>query len=76
MTLIIDCHGHQTLVPQAHLDFRKAQMDRLADLSQPRPKLPEYPDAELHEIIANNQFKLQQERGADITIFSPRGFIP
>ena len=72
MTLIIDCHGHQTLVPEAHLKFREAQKKRLADPSKPRPSLPEYEDSELHEIIANNQFKLQQERGADITIFSPR----
>lgn len=72
MTLIIDCHGHQTLVPEAHLKFREAQKARLADPSKPRPNLPEYEDSELHEIIANNQLKLQQERGADITIFSPR----
>lgn len=72
MTLIIDCHGHQTLVPQAHLDFRAAQKARLADPSHPKPVLPVYEDSELQEIIANNQYKLQQERGADITIFSPR----
>jgi 4-oxalmesaconate hydratase len=72
MSLIIDCHGHQTLVPQAHLDFRAAQLARLEDPSKPRPSLPVYPDSELYEIIANNQYKLQQERGADITIFSPR----
>jgi len=72
MSLIIDCHGHQTLVPQAHLDFRAAQRARLEDPSKPRPSLPVYPDSELYEIIANNQYKLQQERGADITIFSPR----
>jgi len=72
MSLIIDCHGHQTLVPEAHLKFREAQKARLADPSLPRPSLPEYEDSELHKIIANNQLKLQQERGADITIFSPR----
>jgi len=72
MSLIIDCHGHQTLVPQAHLDFRAAQLARLEDPSKPRPSLPIYPDSELYEIIANNQYRLQQERGADITIFSPR----
>jgi len=72
MSLIIDCHGHQTLVPQAHLDFRAAQLARLEDPSKPRPGMPVYPDSELYEIIANNQYRLQQERGADITIFSPR----
>tara|TARA_R110000803_G_scaffold210336_1_gene281842 strand:- start:17336 stop:18379 length:1044 start_codon:yes stop_codon:yes gene_type:complete len=72
MTLIIDIHGHQTLVPKAHLAFREAQIAHLADLSRPAPGLPEYPDLELREIIQNNQLKLQQERGADLTIFSPR----
>lgn len=72
MTLIIDIHGHQTLVPEAHLNFRQAQKARLADPSLPLPPLPEYADEELYEIIKNNQLKLQQERGADITIFSPR----
>ncbi|MBC6402970.1 MAG: amidohydrolase [Hyphomonadaceae bacterium] len=72
MTLIIDCHGHQTLVPPAHLEFRKAQKARLENPSLPRPVLPVYDDSELHEIIADNQYKLQQARGADITIFSPR----
>lgn len=70
--LIIDIHGHQTLVPEAHLDFREAQMARLKDPSLPRPSQPEYSDAELRGIIENNQLKLQQERGVDITIFSPR----
>lgn len=72
MSLIIDCHGHQTLVPEAHVTFREAQMARLADPSLPRPPQPVYEDSELREIIANNQYKMQQERGADMTIFSPR----
>ena len=72
MTLIIDIHGHQTLVPKAHLVFRDAQLARLKDPSLPRPALPVYEDDELRDIIVNNQLKLQQERGADITIFSPR----
>lgn len=72
MTLIIDIHGHQTLVPEAHLAFREAQKARLKDQSKAVPSLPEYDDEELYEIIKNNQLKLQQERGADLTIFSPR----
>jgi len=70
--LIIDIHGHQTLVPQAHLDFRAAQKARLADPSLPRPSQPRYTDAEIREIIEKNQLKLLKERGADMTIFSPR----
>lgn len=70
--MIIDCHGHQTLVPQAHLDFRDAQMARLADPSLPRPLQPKMSDDEIAEIIEQNQLKLLLERGADMTIFSPR----
>ena len=72
MTLVIDIHGHQTLVPEAHLAFREAQKSRLTTPSLPMPALPEYADEELYEIIKNNQLKLQQDRGADLTIFSPR----
>ena len=75
MTLIIDCHGHQTLVPKAHLEFRAEQLKRLQNPKHPRPILPSYDDSELTEIIVNNQLKLQQERGADITIFSPRASV-
>ena len=70
--LIIDIHGHQTLVPQAHLDFREAQLSRLQDPSLPLPAQPDYSNDELREIIENNQLKLLKQRGADITIFSPR----
>ncbi len=70
--MIIDCHGHQTLVPQAHLDFREAQKARLKDPSQPRPLQPQMTDGEIAEIIEQNQLKLLIERGGDMTIFSPR----
>ena len=70
--MIIDCHGHQTLVPKAHTDFRAAQKARLADPSRPRPPLPGMADDEISEIIEKNQLKLLKERGGDITIFSPR----
>ena len=70
--MIIDCHGHQTLVPKAHLAFRDAQMARLEDNSLPRPPQPEMSDDEIREIIEANQLRLQRERGGDMTIFSPR----
>ncbi|MCA8887681.1 MAG: amidohydrolase [Parvularculaceae bacterium] len=70
--MIIDCHGHQTLVPKAHTEFRDAQKFRLKDPSLPRPPLPGMSDDEISEIIENNQLKLLIERGGDITIFSPR----
>ncbi|WP_425408446.1 amidohydrolase family protein [Hyphococcus sp.] len=70
--MIIDCHGHQTLVPKAHTDFRAAQKSRIEDTSLPRPPLPGMADDEIAEIIENNQLKLLKERGGDMTLFSPR----
>ncbi|MEZ5981196.1 MAG: amidohydrolase family protein [Parvularculaceae bacterium] len=70
--MIIDCHGHQTLVPNSHNTFRDAQMARLNDPSLPRPPQPESSDDEIREIIEKNQLRLIKERGGDLTIFSPR----
>ena len=70
--LVIDCHGHQTIVPQAHLDYRAAQKARLADPALPAPQRPDIGDDEIREGIEANQLKLVRERGADMTIFSPR----
>ncbi len=69
---IIDCHGHQTIVPQAHLDYRDAQVARLGNPGLPAPDAPHISDDEIREGIEANQLKLIRERGADMTIFSPR----
>ncbi|MCJ9427760.1 amidohydrolase family protein [Kordiimonas marina] len=70
--MIIDCHGHQTIVPQPHLDYREAQKARLKDPSLPVPPRPDMSDDEIREGIEANQLKLLKERGHDMTIFSPR----
>ncbi|MEQ8440497.1 MAG: amidohydrolase family protein [Alphaproteobacteria bacterium] len=70
--MIIDCHGHHTVVPQAHLDYRAAQKARLKDPSLPKPVRPDISDDEIREGIEGNQLRLIRERGADMTIFSPR----
>lgn len=70
--LIIDCHGHYTTAPQQHQDFRRAQLDRLDDASRARPTYGAISDDEIRETIDGNQLKLLRERGADLTIFSPR----
>ena len=70
--LIIDCHGHQTIVPDAHLEYRKAQKARLDNPSLPNPTKPNISDDEIREGIEKNQLKLLRERRADMTIFSPR----
>lgn len=72
-SLIIDCHGHYTTAPKALEDWRNRQ---IAYLNTPGlgPKVAELKisDDELRESIESNQLRLMRERGADLTIFSPR----
>jgi 4-oxalmesaconate hydratase len=70
--LIIDCHGHYTTAPPGLEAFREAQLARLKNPSLPAPTEPKISDDDIRESIEKNQLKLQRERGADITIFSPR----
>lgn len=65
--MIIDCHGHYTTAPQSHVDWRKAQLDS----GYPYPEYPFVPDDELRESVAG-QIARMDERGIDLTIFSPR----
>ncbi len=70
--MIIDCHGHYTTAPAQHDGFRAAQVARLDDSSLPAAVYDEIGDDEIRESIEANQLKLQQERGGDLTVFSPR----
>jgi 4-oxalmesaconate hydratase len=70
--LIIDCHGHYTTAPEPHQAFRKAQLEHFEDPSQPAPSAARISDDQIRESIEQNQLKLQKERGADMTLFSPR----
>jgi 4-oxalmesaconate hydratase len=70
--LIIDCHGHYTTAPARHQEFRKTQLARLEDPSLPPPSPAKISDDEIRETIEQNQLRLLLERGADLTIFSPR----
>jgi 4-oxalmesaconate hydratase len=70
--LIIDCHGHYTTAPDAHQKFRDQQLAKLKDPLAPTPTPTRISDDEIRETIEKNQLKLQKERGADITLFSPR----
>ena len=69
--MIIDCHGHYTTAPAPHQAFREAQ---LADFEagQPLPSPQPISDDAIRESVEQNQLKLIRERGADMTIFSPR----
>lgn len=70
--MIIDCHGHYTTAPASHDAFRKQQIAHYHDPSLRAPVYPEISDAELRESVEANQLRLLRERGADMTIFSPR----
>lgn len=71
MTLIIDCHGHYTVLPKGHDSWREEQKAAFKAGTTP-PPYPEITDDEIRETIEANQLKLIKERGADLTIFSPR----
>lgn len=70
--MIIDCHGHYTTAPEAHQLFRDGQVAQLKNSQMPAPNYGEISDDQIRESIEENQLKLQRERGADLTIFSPR----
>jgi 4-oxalmesaconate hydratase len=71
MSLIIDCHGHYTTAPPQHDAWRDAQKAAFKAGEAP-PPYPEITDDEIRETIEANQLRLLKERGADMTIFSPR----
>lgn len=69
--MIIDCHGHYTVLPPAHDAWRTAQIAAFK-AGEPAPTYPVITDDEIRETIEANQLRLLRERGADMTIFSPR----
>tara|TARA_R100001143_G_scaffold63162_2_gene68777 strand:+ start:3386 stop:4399 length:1014 start_codon:yes stop_codon:yes gene_type:complete len=72
--MIIDCHGHYTTAPEALGEYREAQKAALQKDPQHVGEKGEIniSDDEIRESLENSQLKLQKERGADRTIFSPR----
>ncbi len=70
--MIIDCHGHYTTAPAPHDQWREAQKAAFRSGGDIDPTYPDISDAEIQETIEKNQLRLLRERGADMTIFSPR----
>jgi 4-oxalmesaconate hydratase len=70
--MIIDCHGHYTTAPAAQQKFRDAQLAGLKDPTAPAARPGAISDDEIRDSIEKNQLRLQRERGADLTLFSPR----
>ncbi len=65
--MIIDCHGHYTTAPKELQAFRDAQI-----AGNDNPPALKVSDDQIRDSIANAQLKMQQDRGSDVTIFSPR----
>ena len=71
--MIIDVHGHYTTAPKALEDWRNRQIAGIKDpAAMPNVAELRISDDELGESIEKNQLRLMQERGSDLTIFSPR----
>ena len=70
--MIIDCHGHYTTAPPALQTYRDAQIANFEDPTRPLANLATISDDEVRETIEKNQLKALKERGADMTIFSPK----
>lgn len=70
--MIIDCHGHYTTAPAPLGQWRDAQIAALTEGSEPVTEGPAISDDEIRESLEENQLRLMDQRGIDITIFSPR----
>ncbi|MFD4328506.1 amidohydrolase family protein [Nocardioides sp. NPDC058538] len=71
--MIIDIHGHYTTAPAPLGEWRDAQVAALTDPSvAPDPAGPQISDAQIRETIEANQLRQMDERGIDLTVFSPR----
>ena len=70
--MIIDCHGHYTTAPTVHDRWRADQTAAFKSGGDIDAAYPDISDDEIVETIEKNQLRLLKERGADMTIFSPR----
>ncbi len=70
--MIIDCHGHYTTEPPQLMAYRQAQIAHFEDPTKSLPILSEISDDDIRVSVEGNQLKALRERGADMTIFSPR----
>lgn len=70
--MIIDCHGHYTTAPEGLGRWREQQIAALGGAAKPDPAGPLITDEQIRHSIDANQMRLMDERGIDLTIFSPR----
>ncbi|WP_036965403.1 amidohydrolase family protein [Promicromonospora kroppenstedtii] len=71
--MIIDVHGHYTTAPEPLGAWRDAQVAALADPGlAPDPAGPRISDDQIRETLQAHQLRQMDERGIDVTVFSPR----
>ena len=71
--MIIDIHGHYTTAPAQLGAWRDRQIAwTKGEGEKPHPSEVEISDDDIRETIEANQLRLMNDRGSDITIFSPR----
>ncbi len=71
--MIIDCHGHFTTAPAELEQWRNQQITGLENPAEAPARADlRITDAQLRESIEANQLRLMDERGIDLTVFSPR----
>ncbi|MEU1415581.1 amidohydrolase family protein [Streptomyces sp. NPDC005731] len=71
--MILDCHGHYTTAPPALGAWRERQIAGLTDPSAvPDAADLHISDDDICESIERNQLRMMDERGIDVTLFSPR----
>jgi 4-oxalmesaconate hydratase len=66
--MIIDVHGHYTTAPKQLGAWRQRQ---IAGAGTPFTEPLTITDDEIRETVGKGQLKFQQERGTDVTLFSP-----
>ena len=71
--MIIDVHGHYTTAPGPLGSWRDAQVAGLEDPARrPDPAGPAISDDEIRASLETQQLRQMDERGIDVTVFSPR----
>ena len=71
--MIIDAHGHYTTAPPALGEWRNRQIAAVnGEGPVPDPADLVITDDDVRETIEANQLRLMNERGTDLTVFSPR----
>lgn len=71
--MIIDIHGHYTTAPAQVGAWRDQQIAATkGEGSVPDPAALKVSDDDIRESIEKNQLRLMNDRGSDLTVFSPR----